>query len=175
MTSSSLATWAELPNPFLSFLSVLRSHHQQYIIYPMSKAPNRTFSHSVVLHIRSLVGLVVIPKDGTRTRPEKDVSNNFTNSSSSIRRLAKLSSPSYNRATRKKCYHSFLVFSSALFMLPAPTARRNRDGTWTMRGLRTWLAHVFRLRGRTDEVSKQRYLWLFQFLSDECSLGNQAN
>lgn len=34
-----------------------------YIIYPMSKAPNRTFFHSVVL-IRSLVGLVLIPKDG---------------------------------------------------------------------------------------------------------------
>lgn len=104
-----------------------------------------------------------------RTRSEKDVSNNFTSSSCSIRRLTKLSSPSYSRATWRKCYHSFLVFSSAL-LRSAPTARRNRDG-----GLRAWLAHVFWLRGWTDEVSKQRYLWLFQFLSDECLLGNQAN
>lgn len=139
--------WVSCPftyDPIIYHLSHVQSS-QPYIL-PLCR------SHSFTRWARSY------SQGRTRTRPEKDVSNNFTNSSSSTRRLTKLSSPSYNRATRKKCYHSFRVFSSAL-LRSVPIARKNRDGTWTMRGLRAWLAHVFRLRGQTDEVSKQRCLW----------------
>lgn len=63
----------------------------------------------------------------------------------------------YNRGTREKT-------SYALSILSHPRAvegdrKKHGDDSWTMRGLRAWLAHVFRLQGQTGKVLKRRCLW----------------
>ena len=107
----------------------------------------------------------------TRTRPEKDVSITLP-----IHQVRSVDWPSsrLHHIIELREKKMFSLFSCTLFrpLAISPDCKDNRDDTWTMCGLTAWLAHVFRLRGRIDKVSKQRCLWLFQFLSDECSLGS---
>lgn len=116
----------------------------------MSKAASRTFSRSVALHIRSLVCLVVILDDVlVRRRRTRRITL-------SIRRIRSVDRPSSLLHCKIELRERKLL---ALSILSHPRAvegdrKKHRDDSWTMRGLRAWLAHVFRLRGQTGKVLK---------------------
>lgn len=127
----------------LRILFALPPHYSQSIIYPMSKAASRTFSRSVALHIRSLVCLVVILDDVL-------VSQRRTcRITLSIHRIRSVDQPSSPLHCIIELHERKLLTLSTLSHPRAIEGdrKKHRDDSWTMRGLRAWLAHVFRLQG----------------------------